>query len=102
MDEKDLKTIEAMMTRVVGAFAEEVQHKFDLLVEGQQMLGDKVDRLEGRMESMEIRLERVELKGIVLENKFDGLEKKVDGIAADLTDHRQDTEAHCKEWRESE
>jgi hypothetical protein len=81
MDQKDLKIIEAMMTRVVGVFAEDVQHKFDLLVEGQQMLGDKVDRLEGRMDSMDLRLERVELKGIVLE-------QKVDGIAAELTAHR--------------
>lgn len=99
MDEKALQIIEAMMTRVVGVFAEDVQYKFHLLVEGQQMLGDKVNRLEGRMDSMAMRLERVELKGIVLEKKFDGLEQKVDGIAADLTAHRQDTEAHRKGWR---
>lgn len=35
MDEKCLKTLETMMTRVVGVFGEEVQHKLDLLVEGQ-------------------------------------------------------------------
>jgi hypothetical protein len=79
-----------MMTRVVGVFAEAVQHKFDLLVEGQQMLRDKVNRLEGRMDSMGLRLERVELNGIVLE-------QKVDGVA-----HRQDTEAHRMGWQVSE
>lgn len=35
MDEKNLKIIEAMMTRVVGHFAEDVHQKLDLLVEGQ-------------------------------------------------------------------
>lgn len=30
------------------------------------------------------------------------LEQKVDGIAADLSEHRRDTEAHRKEWRVGE
>lgn len=50
-----------MMTRVVGVFAEDVQHKLDLLVEGQQSLIARMDRFEGRMVSMEMRLERLGL-----------------------------------------
>ena len=83
----------------MGIVQENIQHKLDLVIEGQQSLVTRMDRFEGRMDSMETRLERVELKGIVLEQKVDGLEKKVDGIAADLTTHRQDTEAHRKGWR---
>lgn len=35
-----------MMTLVICIFAEYVQHKVDLLVERQQMLGDREYRLE--------------------------------------------------------
>lgn len=50
MDEQDLKQIETMMVRVVGVFAEDVQHKLDLLVKGQQGLSERIDRPEGRMD----------------------------------------------------
>jgi hypothetical protein len=43
MDERDLEQIEAMMYRVVGIFAEDVQHKLDILSEGQQLLSEKVE-----------------------------------------------------------
>ncbi len=107
MDEKDLKQIESMMTRVVGVFAEDVQHKLDLLVEGQQLLSEKLDatrselksdiaKVDHRLTVVEARLDQ-RIDG--LGRKVDGLEKKVDGIAADLSEHRRDTEAHRKGWR---
>ncbi len=43
MDEQDLKQIETMMVRVVGVFAEDVLHKLDLLLAGQQALCAKSD-----------------------------------------------------------
>ena len=94
MEEKDLQQVEAMMSRVMGVFTDDVQHKLDLVVEGQQALVERMDRLEGRMDGIENRLDRVEVKVAVVEKKVDGLEKKVDGVAADLAAHRRDTEAH--------
>ena len=52
MEDNDLKQIETMMSRVVGVFPEDIQHKLDILVEGQQMLGERMDRLEGRVVSV--------------------------------------------------
>ena len=95
MESKDIMQIEKMMTRVVGVFTEDIQHKLNLVIEGQQFLGEKVDRLEDRVEKVENRLESVELKVIVLD-------KKIDGVAADLKAHRADTEAHHGVYRVKE
>jgi hypothetical protein len=78
--------------RAIGATEDNVQHKLDLVVEGQQSLVERMDRMEGRMVGIENRLERVEVRGAAVE-------KKVDGIAVDLNEHRRDTEAHRKGWR---
>lgn len=114
MEKKDQDQVEEMLSRLmsrfqgqvieafdqrIGVLEESVQHKLDLVVEGQQMLGEKMDRLEGRMDGLESRFDRLEGKVIVVEKKVDGLEKKVDSVAADLSAHRRDTEAHGKSWR---
>ncbi len=88
MEEKELKQIEAMMTRVVGVFAEDVQHKFEILAEGQQMIIERIDRLEHRVEAVE-----------AVVNQQSG---QIKGLAVDLSAHRRDTEAHQKGWRVSE
>jgi len=88
MEPKDLMQIEKMMTRVVGVFTEDIQHKLDLVIEGQQFLGEKVDRLEDRVEKVENRLESVELKVIA--------------VSADLKAHRADTEVHHGVYRVKE
>ncbi|WP_298269722.1 hypothetical protein [Geobacter sp.] len=66
--------------RRIGIVEENFQHKLDLVVEGQQMLAERMDRMEGKLDQVEKRLDRVEVK--------------VDAVAADLTAHRADTEAH--------
>jgi predicted nuclease with TOPRIM domain len=83
----------------MGIAQEDIQHKLDLVVEGQQSLGERMDRLEGRMDGLGDRMDRVEVKVTALETKVDTLEKKLDGVAADLSAHRCDTEAHRKGWR---
>jgi hypothetical protein len=104
MKEEDLKMISEMMESVIAAqrqelrqFKEEVigkfdqvigtaedhlQHKLDLVVEGQQMLAESMER-QGQ-----------ELKTCL--DRFDG---RVTAIAVDLAAHRRDTEAHPKSWR---
>lgn len=85
MEEKDLKQIEAMMTRIVGVFAEDVQHKFEVLGEGHQLLSEKLDRVETRIDQVESTLI-----------------KRIDAMSADLYSHRRDTEAHREGYRVSE
>jgi chaperonin cofactor prefoldin len=114
LEEQDLKQIEAMMRHVVGIFAEDVQHKFEILAEGQQMLSEKLEatrtelradiaQVDNRLTVVEARLcqriDGVESHLDGLEKKVDGLEKKVDAVGADLNAHRRDTEAHRKGWQ---
>ena len=61
----------------LGIQSENFQHKLDLVVEGHQMLSEKIDRVEER-----------------LDKRMDCLEHKLDAVAADLSAHRRDTEAH--------
>lgn len=68
------------LSKVSLKFPEDFQHKLDNVVEGRQMLSDKIDRIDGRMDRLDERMDR--------------LENKVDAIAADLGAHRADTEAH--------
>jgi hypothetical protein len=108
MEGKDLKQIEAMMAGVLSRFRDEIgeefktfkreigddfrhqlaiqredfQHKLDLVVEGQQAL---VEKLEST---------RAELKSEIAK-----VDQGVISFAADLSEHRRDTEAHRKGWR---
>jgi hypothetical protein len=103
MEKNDLERIEAMMRHVVGIFAEDVQHKMDILAEGQQMLAEKLDstrtELKTGVEKLDYRLTVVEAR---LDHRFGELEKKVDGFSENLAAHRRDTEAHRKGWRVGE
>jgi hypothetical protein len=66
----------------IGVQREDSQHKLDLVVEGQQMLAEKLEAT------------RSELKADI--GKID---QRVIAVAADLSAHRRDTEAHRKGWR---
>ncbi len=81
MNGDDIKRIEEMFKHHMGMMSEDFQHKLDIVVEGHQMLAEKIDRLEVRM---------------------DRLETKVDGVATDLAAHRTDTEAHHGVYRVKE
>ena len=84
MNENDFDKIDSMIARHVGTFADSVQHKLDLVVEGHQMLSEKIDRVE----------ERLDKRMDCLEYKLDGVAAKLDRVAEDLSAHRRDTEAH--------
>jgi len=85
METDDFKKIEDMFKHHVGMMTEDFQHKLDIVVEGHQMLGEKIDRVENRLDRVEVGLKRVE--------------GKVDAVAADLSAHRADTEAHHGVYR---
>lgn len=99
MDRKDLEQIEGLISRQVGTFADAVQHKLDLVVEGHQMLADKMDRIEkrldGRIDCVIRKLDSVAAQG-------DATAAKLDAVAADLKAHRVDTEAHHPVYRVKE
>jgi light-regulated signal transduction histidine kinase (bacteriophytochrome) len=120
MDEKDLEKSEEVFKRHIGILSEDFQHKLDIVAEGNQMLSEKLDRVESRLEQridgveqrigrVEQRIGRVEQRiGRVeqridevnagLSKKIDGVEsnlsKKIDAVAAALAAHRADTEIH--------
>jgi len=85
MNEDDFEKIESMIARHVGAFADSIHHKLDLVVEGHQMLSEKIDRGGNR-----------------LDKRIDCLESKLDTVAADLKAHRADTEVHTKVYKVKE
>ena len=85
MDDKDLKKIGELFEHHIGILSENFQHKLDLVVEGQQMLAERMDRME------------VELK-----EEIRKVDQRVTTVAADLTAHRQDTEAHHGVYRVKE
>jgi archaellum component FlaC len=98
MDEQDFGRIEKLFTRLSDEFdnklekqtedyhrqinivADGIDHKLGILADGQQMLCERMDRMDERLERVEVRLDSVEVK--------------VDSIASDLSAHRADTEAH--------
>jgi hypothetical protein len=80
MNENDFEKIDSMI-----AFADSVQHKLDLVVEGHQMLSEKIDRVENR-----------------LDKRMDCLEHKLDAVAVDVKEHRADTEVHKKIYKVKE
>ena len=88
MDVDEMKKIEEMFKHHIGVMSEDFQHKLDIVVEGHQMLSEKIDRLDGRMDQLDGRMDR--------------LENKVDAIAVDLAAHRTDTEAHHGVYRVKE
>jgi len=98
MNENDFEKIDSMIARHVGSFADSVQHKLDLVVEGHQMLSEKLDRVEERLDKridcLEHKLDAVAAETSNNTVAIRGLSIKIDAVAADLSAHRQDTEAH--------
>ena len=83
----------------IGVQGEDYQHKLDLVVEGFQMLADKMDRTEERIDSSICRLDsKLDQVG----TRLDTVESKVDGVDANIAAHRMDTEAHQGLYRVKE
>jgi outer membrane murein-binding lipoprotein Lpp len=91
MNENDFEKIDSMVARHVGVFADSMQHKLDLVVEGHQMLAGKLDRVETRLDT---RMDCLEHKIDTVAAKIDTVAAKLDAVATDLSAHRRDTEAH--------
>jgi hypothetical protein len=90
---------------------EDVRGKFELVLEGHESLRQEIR--QNHQESNE-KHEHTALLIRALNDKIDGVDarldlkidsvehrlgKKIDAVAADLAEHRRDTEAHRKGWR---
>jgi hypothetical protein len=98
----------------VEILLEDMQSKFDLVLEGNDAPRADIQRLR---EETNARFESVDDKLGLLNRKIDGVETKlsaridgvesslatkIDGVAADLKAYRADTEAHRTTYRVSE
>ncbi len=96
MDNDSIKRIEELFKHHIGVLSEDFQHKLDLVVEGQQMLAEKLEltgtELKDEIRKVDQRLTMVEAR----------LEQKIDAVAAELSAHRADTEAHHGMYRVKE
>ena len=99
MDERDFEKIDSMIARHVGVFAESVNHKFDIRVEGHQMLSEKIDRVEARLDA---RIDCVVNKLDAVAAQGEATAAKLDALSADLSAHRADTETHRPVFRVKE
>ena len=88
MSDQLLLQFDELLARRLGTIEESINGKLELLAEGQQMIVERMDRIEGRVETVE---------RIVTEHSGQLL-----GLAADLTAHRRDTEAHGRGYLVSE
>ena len=86
MNENDFEKIESMISRHVGAFADSIQHKLDLVVEGHQMLSEKIDRVEerldGRIDCVVRKLDAVAAQGSITATRLEVVSAKLDAVAA--------------------
>jgi hypothetical protein len=92
MDENDKQFFESLLVKQTCAsehhmdlLMDNFDHKLDLMVEDQQMLVERLDRME------------LEIKEEILK-----VDRRITTLAADLTAHRADTEAHHGMYRVKE
>jgi len=85
-----------MIARHVGSFSDSIQHKLDLVVEGHQMLSEKIDRVEARLDT---RIDCVVKKLDAVAAQGAATISKLDAVASDLAAHRADTESHHPVYR---
>ena len=88
MDEADLKKIETMFKHQIGILHEDFQHKLDIVVEGHQMLTEKIETT--RVELKE-EIQKVGHRLIIVESN---LSQKIEAISKDIAEHRADKERH--------
>ena len=80
--------IEEMFKRYVGIISEDFQHKLNIVIEGQQLLGEKLDRtaaeIRGDIDKLDRRLTTVEVKLSAVEVKLDAVEVRLNAVEVKL------------------
>ena len=87
MTEKNSENIDSIIARHIGTFADSIQHKLDLIVEGQQMLSEKIDRsntdLAQRIDCVKHKLDAVAAETRGNTEAIRGLNARSDTLAAE-------------------
>ena len=82
---------------------ENINEKFDLVIEGHSSLHKRIDKAE---QNLNDKISLVDFKVGVLNQKIDAVEKslkqEIRTVAEDLTAHRTDTESHRKGYKVSD
>ncbi len=117
MNDYDLKKIDEMFQHHIGILNENFQHKLDLVVEGHQILAEKAENFQHKLdilvEGHQMLAEKINHVELRLDQRMDGLEgkicevdvslsKEIKAVAADIKEHRTDTEAHKKIYKVKE
>jgi len=76
MDEKDLKEIKEIFVHHIGILVEDFQHKLDIVVEGNQILNDKIDNVQEGLIDLTTRVDMIDLRTLNLEQGQKRLEQR--------------------------
>ncbi len=72
-----------------GVILEDINKKFDFLVEGQKRLEEKFGGLETRMDKLEIKVDKLEIKVNQLGQEMIGIKTFMGRIEDGLNDHER-------------
>ncbi len=86
--------------RHTGIILEEFDKRINFVVEGQEVLTQRVDKIDSRLTNLETKVDKIDSRLTILETKVDNLDTKVDKIQADLNSHRDNTELHAQAARQ--
>ncbi|QXE91569.1 hypothetical protein [Geomonas subterranea] len=82
---------------------EDMNSKFDLVLEGHEVLRSEIQELrrrnDERFDLFDFKIDTLSKRVGDLDGKVETLDKKVGKIAAELSAHRADTEAHPAAYR---
>jgi hypothetical protein len=93
------KEVNEDFKRHVGILSEDFQHKLQLVAEGQQMLAEKMGRMQKDIEEVDRKLDAGTAG---LAGSMRQLDKKLDAVTVELAAHRTDTEGHKRGYIVSE
>lgn len=74
MDEKDKRETESIIYRYIGVMMEDFQHKLDIVVEGNQMRNEKIDRVQYGLTDLTARVDRIEPRMMKMEQRQEKME----------------------------
>jgi len=89
---KPLQTSKTDADRYVGAILEDVNHKFDVLIEGYGSIDSRLGHVEKKLENVDTRLGHVETRLGHAEDKLNVTVEMVGSIAVNMEIVKQDIE----------
>ncbi len=85
MEEKDKEEIKEIFVHHIGILAEDFQHKLDIVIEGHQILNEKIDNVQKQLTDLTTRVDRIDLRTLRLEEGQKRLEQRQERL-------------YCKRW----